>query len=67
MILSHRHSQEEILKVISLDFTTSDIIIGHVQKACGKTTQTKFITPSSKKSFQVRTSPSWTSQVAHSQ
>ena len=48
MILSHRHSQEEILKVISLDFTTSDIIIGHVQKACDKTTHTKFITPSSK-------------------
>ena len=51
MILSHRHNQEESLKVISLDFTISDIIIGHVQKACGKTTHTKFITPSSKKSF----------------
>ena len=67
MILSHRHNQEESLKVISLDFTISDIIIGHVQKACGKTTHTKFITPSSKKSFQVRTSQSWSSQVAHSQ
>ena len=51
MILSHTHNQEESLKVISLDFTISDIIFGHVQKACGKTTHTKFITPSSKKEF----------------